>query len=217
MVTTPRILGLRAGLELALVAQQKGEAEGLVEDARKGVRGIKRHRSEERVDLLLEKLDGELAIGFAELLPADEADAGALEFGNEMVVPGGALILDELMEARANAFHALVLGEAASVSELGNAEAFFKALQDACNADLDELIEVASGDGEELDAFEQRIGGVVGFFQDAAVELKPALVAIDEAATWWRCRSFGGTARRGAEEGSFSARFVSGRPCVLRD
>ncbi len=63
-------LGAAAGLELALVAQQQREAEGLVEHARKGMRGVERDRSEERVDLLLEELDGELAIGFAELLPA---------------------------------------------------------------------------------------------------------------------------------------------------
>ncbi len=102
-------------------------------------------------------------------------------------------------------------------SVLGQAEAFFEALQDAGDADLDELIEVAGGDGEELDALEQGIGGVVGLFEDAAVELKPALVAIDEAATGRRCGSFGGAARRGGRTGSFSARFVSGRPCVLRD
>ena len=65
---------------------------------------------------------------------------------------------------------------------LRKAEAFFEALQDAGDADLDELVEVAGGDGEELDALEQGIGGVVGFFEDAAVELQPALVAIDETA-----------------------------------
>jgi hypothetical protein len=66
---------------------------------------------------------------------------------------------------------------------MGKAEAFFEALQDTGDADFDELVEVAGGDGEKLDALEQGVGGVVGFFQDAAVELEPALVAIDEAAT----------------------------------
>jgi hypothetical protein len=68
-------------------------------------------------------------------------------------------------------------------------------LEDSGDADLDELVEVARGDGEKFDALEERVGGVVGFFQNAAVELEPTLVAIDEAATGW----------------------CWGQPCVLRD
>jgi len=75
---------------------------------------------------------------------------------------------------------------------LRKAEALFKALQDAGDADLDELIEIAGGDGEELYALEQGIGGVVGFFKDAAVELEPTLVAIDESAAGGRYGRFGG-------------------------
>jgi hypothetical protein len=55
----------------------------------KGVGGIEGYGGEERVDLLLEELDGELAVGLAELLPAEDGDAGALEFGDEAVVPAG--------------------------------------------------------------------------------------------------------------------------------
>ena len=40
--------------------------------------------------------------------------------------------------------------------------------------DLEELVEVAAEDGEELEALEQRIRGVRGFFQHARVELEPA-------------------------------------------
>jgi hypothetical protein len=46
-------------------------------------------------------------------------------------------------------------------------------LEDSGDADLDELVEVARGDGEKFDALEERVGGVVGFFQNAAVELEP--------------------------------------------
>jgi len=186
--------GAGAGLEFAFVAQQEREAEGLVEDARKGVRGVQGYGSEEGVDLLLEEFDGELAVGFAELLPAEERDAGAFEFGDEAIVPAGGLSVVELVEAVADALHALMLGESASVEVMREVEAFFEALQDTGDADLDELVEVAGGDGEKLDAFEEGVGGVVGFFEDAAVELKPALVAIDEAATGRCCGNFRGAA-----------------------
>ena len=65
--------GRVAGLELALVAQQQSEAEGLVEDAGEGVRGVEGDRGEERIDLLLEELDCELALGLAELVPRQDA------------------------------------------------------------------------------------------------------------------------------------------------
>ncbi len=80
---------------------------------------------------------------------------------------------------------------------MGKVETFFHALEDTGDANLDELIEVAGGDSEEFDALEERVGSVVGLFEDAAVELKPALVAIDETATGWQGGSFGGAAGRG--------------------
>ena len=67
------------------------------------------------------------------------------------------------------------------VKMLGQAEAFLEALQDSGDADLDELVEVAGGDGEEFDALEQGVWSSSGLFEDAAIELQPALVAVDEA------------------------------------
>jgi hypothetical protein len=144
-----------ARFQFALVAQQEREAESLVEDARKGVRWIKGYGSEKRVDLLLKELDGEFAVGLAKLFPGEKADACALEFGDEAVIPAGGLIVGELVKAVAEAIHALVLGEAAGVTLRGQAEAFFEPLQDARDTDLDELVEIAGGDGEELNALEE--------------------------------------------------------------
>ena len=104
------------------------------------------------------------------------------ELGDEAVVPARGLIVGELVETIAEAIQALVLGEASGVHMLRQAEAFFEPLQNACDTDLDELIEIAGGDGEELYTLKQRVGGVVSLFEDAAIELEPALVAIDETA-----------------------------------
>ena len=62
----------------------------------------------------------------------------------------------------------------------GFAVAVFNALHEAGLADFDVFVEVGAGDGEELDALEQGIGRVLGFFQDAAIELHPGVVAAVE-------------------------------------
>jgi hypothetical protein len=165
------------------VAKKKREAEGFVEDARKGMGGIECDRGKERVDLLVEKFSGEVAIFLAEFLPRQEGDAGAFELRNEVIIPAGVLLFDELVEMVAKTIEMLILGEASLIEGLGEALVFFELLKDAGYADFYEFVEVAGGDGEEFDALEQRVRRVVGFFEDAAIELQPALVAIDEATT----------------------------------
>ena len=107
------------------------------------------------------------------------------------------MIIVVAVQLGTEALESLMLGESASVNMMGKIEAFFEALHDTGDANLDELIEVAGRDGKKFDALEQGVGGVVGFFEDAAVELEPALVAIDESAARWCCGSFGGAAWRG--------------------
>ena len=52
-------------------------------------------------------------------------------------------------------------------------------LLQAADADHEELVEVRAEDGEELEPFQQRHGRVLRLFQDAAVELQPAQLAVD--------------------------------------
>ena len=47
-------------------------------------------------------------------------------------------------------------------------------LLDARNANLEELIKVRAEDRHELDALDQRLRRVLGFFENAAVKLEPA-------------------------------------------
>ncbi len=180
MVTTPRIF---AAVELRerRLWRRSSHAEGLVEHAREGVGGVERNRGEHGVDLVMEELCGELAVGVVELLPGEDADAGFGESGDEALVEALGLVSGEGVEAVAEAVHALVLGEAAFVGLLLEAEVFFELLEDACDADFDELVKVGGGDGEELEALEKGIGGVVGFFEDALVEEEPGFVAIEVA------------------------------------
>ena len=47
------------------------------------------------------------------------------------------------------------------------------------NPDHEELVQVGAEDGQELDAFEQRMPAIVRLFQHAAVELEPAQLAVE--------------------------------------
>ncbi len=60
----------------------------------------------------------------------------------------------------------------------------FNTLHDAGDANLDKLIEVAGGNGEELDPFEQGILGILGFFEHPAVEAQPRFIATDKETLW---------------------------------
>ena len=55
-------------------------------------------------------------------------------------------------------------------------------LQQPGDSHLNEFIEIAGGDGEELDSFQQRIAFVQSFFEHTPVESQPGLVAIEVVA-----------------------------------
>ena len=52
----------------------------------------------------------------------------------------------------------------------------------ARHADHVELVEVRGGDGQEAQAFEQRMALVLGLLQHAAIELQPGQLAVEKAA-----------------------------------
>jgi len=161
----------------ALGAKQQSEAERLVEDAGKGVGGVNGDGGEERVDVALEVALGEGAGLFAEFFPLEEADVLLAQFGNEVVVPAAVLGGDKLVNLMGKYFERLVGAEAVKA---GLAVAVFNALHEAGLADFNVFIEIVAGDGEELDALEEGIGGVLGFFKHTPVELHPGVVSTVE-------------------------------------
>jgi hypothetical protein len=138
------------------------------------VGGVNGDRREQRIDFTLEIALGKSAGFGAELLPNEETNALLAQLGEELGVPatilGGEEVVDVLGEDGKR-----LIGAIAVVA--GLAVAVFNALHEAGLADLNVLVEVVAGNGEELDAFEKRIGGVFGFLKDAAVELHPGVVA----------------------------------------
>ena len=56
------------------------------------------------------------------------------------------------------------------------------ALQKAGNADFDEFVEIVGGDGEELDALEERITEIARLLKYAAIEIEPLYVTVQVVA-----------------------------------
>src|SRR5438045_2333452 len=56
----------------------------------------------------------------------------------------------------------------------------FDLLLDAGHADLEKFVEIRAKNRQELHSLEQRLGLILGFFQNAAIELDPAQLAINE-------------------------------------
>ena len=58
--------------------------------------------------------------------------------------------------------------------------AVFNALHDAGDANLDKFIQIAGGNGQELNPLQQGIVLILGFFEDTAVKAQPRFVAADK-------------------------------------
>ncbi len=155
---------------LALAAQQQGEAESLVEHAGKGVGGIDGDGREERIDLALVKGGGVGAAFVGQILPAQYANAAGAKLRQQEFVPAAVLLGDKKLQVFFDGGQRLLGGQAV---ESGFPVAILNALQDAGEADFDEFVQVAGGNGQKLDPFEQGVTGIFCFFQHAAIEAQP--------------------------------------------
>src|ERR1700730_18716916 len=91
--------------------------------------------------------------------------------------PAAVLIADEVVHRVDDDVQGLARGESIKARFCISV---FNALHDAGDANLDKLIQIAGGNGEELDPFEQGIVGILSFFQHAAIEAQPRFIAADE-------------------------------------
>ena len=144
--------------------------------------GVDGDGGQQRIDFALEVVLGKGAGVVVELLPLEQADALLAQLGEQLVVPAAVLGVDKAVDFGGEDGEGFV-GAQAVVARL--AVAVFNALHEAGLADFDVLVEVGAGDGEELDALEQGIGGVFGFFKHTPVELHPGVVAAVEELLFW--------------------------------
>ena len=158
------------------VAHDHGQVQRQVGDVRERVGGIDGERRQHREDPVLEHLAQLVALRRLELVPVDDADSR----GAELVAHG--------LEDPAGAGGQLLHADADRVELLARAEPVRRRrrqtgrrlLLEAGDADLEELVEEAAEEREEVDALEQRLGVVGGEQQYTLVEIEPGELAVEE-------------------------------------
>jgi hypothetical protein len=157
------------------IVEGEEDVEGFVDDLGERMGLIDGERGEDGRDLGVEVVLGPGRFGFGELGGGAEVDVLFREEGNELLVPAAVLVVDEVVGGGADALE-LFAGRKAVEAEFGGAGVGL--LDEAGDADLEELVEVGTDDREEFDAFEERIGVALGLLEDAAIEVEPALFAV---------------------------------------
>jgi len=163
------------GLGRVRIVDRNDDVKGLVGDLRKGVGLVDGQRGQRRMDLLGEVVLGPGALCGGELGGGLESDLLFRERGDEQVVPAVILLVYQFADFREGPLQLLARRQAI---DAGFAASGVLLLQEAGDADLEEFIEVGADDGEELGAFEQRVGLVLGLLQHAAIKSQPAQLAV---------------------------------------
>ena len=160
------------------IADHDGEVERQVRDVRERMRGVDRQRGQDREHLPLERVAKMGACHLVEVRPLLDAHSGLGEqradpLGEHAVLPCG-----ERPHALADRIELLARRHPARARD---PDARADLLLEAGDADLEELVEVAVEDREELHALHQRVFRVLRKGEHARVELEPGELAVDVA------------------------------------
>ena len=156
------------------VAQPDRDREGERRDVRERVARVDRERRQDREDLVEEALaEGVVVLGDRGVV--DDLDALDGQLPPDVGVDRRQLV-DEGEDPVAGGVELLLRRPA--VGRVGGA-ADLRLLAQPGDPDLEELVEVAGEDGQELDPLEQRIALVACLEEHAGVELQPRELAIE--------------------------------------
>src|SRR5581483_8877517 len=150
--------------------QQEGDAKRFIDDSGKRMGGIYRDRRQQRIEFTLAVFfDKRSRLGI-EFLQTEHPDPVLCHLRAQFVVPAAILLLDKFVGSGRNPLTFFQAGQAIR-PRLGIS--VLDLLDQAGHADFEELIQVAGGDGEEFQAFQQRIVRVLRLFQYPVVEGEP--------------------------------------------
>ena len=185
----PTFAGLR-------VAQPDGDRQGQRRDVREWMAWVHRERREDRKDLVEEAL-AKCRMVFRDRRIVDELDALGGE-GPPDVHEHRRMLGDESEDALAGCGELLV-----GCAAVGRARdlAGLDLLAQAGDPDLEELIEIAGEDGQELDPLQEGIPGVARLVQDTVVEVQPGQLPVQVRERHLRARLASGTAGRHRADG----------------
>ncbi|MNN37108.1 hypothetical protein D3C81_1510390 [compost metagenome] len=152
------------------------EVEALVHQQRERVGRVEADRGDDRRDLVAE-IATDPGLDLRRPVPAaDEADLVLLQLRQQHVVEDRVLALDLLVHQLADPRQHLLRLQAVGAGQLAGEGDL---LLQPGDADLEELVEVAGEDQQELQALEQRGGLVERLLQDADIELQLRQLAVD--------------------------------------
>ena len=162
--------------ECVAAFERNREVEALVEDARERMRWIEAERRQHRHHFVLEVTLQPAGLLGRPLVARDEADAFAVEFRQQRVVPECVLRADEFEHACANACEQL--GRRCAVrAGLGVAEGDVVAQHG--DLDFEEFVEVGIRDAQEAHALEQRHRLVLCLREHAEIEFELGEFAVE--------------------------------------
>ena len=158
------------------MAHAHREVHAQVRDIRERVPRVERQRREDGKDVILEIL-GQPRVDRRRVLGGlEKVDALGGEQRPQRLAPARGLIVDLRERARANR-RQLLIGGLAVDRDLFDAGP--ELLQDGRDAHHEELVQVGAGNGEELDALEQRVRWILRLREHPLVERQPAQFTID--------------------------------------
>ncbi|MCY1354703.1 hypothetical protein D9M69_410930 [compost metagenome] len=174
--------------------QLDDEVEALVHQQREGVRRVQADGGDDRRDLVAEvAAHPALELG-GPVAAADEVDLVLGQLRQQDVVEDAVLAGHLLVHQLADARHRLVRQQAVGAGLFAGEGDL---LLQAGDADLEELVEVAGEDQQELQTFEQRIGLIQRLLQHADVELQLGQFTVDVQAAVIQARHHQGCRGRG--------------------
>ncbi len=149
----------------------------LVQELRKRMTRVDRQRGEHRKNFLLKITPRPGRALRAQFTDVAKVDIVLAQERLDLFVPKRILLRHHLVHDALDGFENL--GRAHPVrSDI--ARLARDLLLDAGDANLEKLVEIRAHDPEKLDPLEQRLGWILRFFKNAAIELEPAQLAIDE-------------------------------------
>ena len=196
-------------------AESHGQVQGLVAQVGERVPRVQRDGRQDREYLAPEVLVHERRRARRQLLQAEEPHTRALEIGQHVPEQRAVLAPDHLVAPKADEVQLLARRKRVGSRFLDvPGQLRFQAR----DADHEEFVEVAAGDGEELEAFQRGHGGVARLFEHPLVECDPGQLAVDEPARiGQRLHRSGGLGRRHYRQRRHEARPLGRRGGDCRD
>ena len=167
-------LDAREVLLARFVANEHGEVETEVGNVGKGPAGIDRQRRQNGEQGLLKVAVGDVLLLLGQRLEIGDGKALGGQLGDQ-AAQAGIGVGEQLLNDGADG---VKLARGRHAVGAGFLRARFDLIQQPSDADHEELVEVGAQDREELGAFEKRIGGILGLFENTALELEQAQLAV---------------------------------------